>query len=158
MKPNYVAVEVRRAGAVHIVFSGRSKSESCGLEQFDPWNDRGLWYGVNVSAPCFHWSPAAPLCKSTWTRSARCHTHKHTEPGEISMGVSFYPPKKVVSSEHVLSCFRLAQFIDKQCRKKKKIIALFFTCERCFPTEALFPCCLGSKVSQNTSLGGKWLM
>ena len=46
------------------------------------------------------------------------HTHKHTEPGEISMGVSFDPPKKVVSIEHVLSCFRLAQFTDKQYRKR----------------------------------------
>lgn len=64
----------------HSIFSeGGVKVKVCGLEQFDPCNDRGLWYGSTCQR-CASTDPCCSPLQSMWTwSSARCHTHKHTQ-------------------------------------------------------------------------------
>ena len=74
---NYTCVG--EEGKRRIFSVGGVKVKLCGLEQFDPCNDRGLWYGSTCQR-CASTDPCCSPLQGMWTRSSTvCHTHAHTQ-------------------------------------------------------------------------------
>ena len=73
--PDRVTVLACEEGRRSIFSVGGVKMKVCGLEQFDPCNDRGLWYGSTCQR-CASTDPCCSPLQSMWAWwSARCHTH-----------------------------------------------------------------------------------